>query len=109
MSEVDVAAVTHGEAPDPSAPFVCRRQRGGEVIEDTGGGVGAVELDGDQLHDPREQVADADVLLHLLEEALDLPCSIQPEPHQVPHHLHPSCKLITQKTTMVCQLLSVTV
>lgn len=89
------------EAPDPGAALARRRQRGGEVVEDAGGGVGEVELDGEELHDPREEVADADVLLHLLEEGHDLPGPVQTQPQQAPHHLCPSRGL--QVTKQCCE------
>jgi hypothetical protein len=94
LPEVDVPGVPHGEAADPGAALLRRRQRGGEVVEDAGGGVRVVELDGDELHDPREEVADADVLLHLLEEGHDLARPVQSEPHQVTHRLRPPCGLV---------------
>jgi len=97
LPEVDVPGVPQRQAADPGAGLARRRQRGGEVVEDAGGGVREVELDGDELHDAREEVADADVLLHPLEEGHDLAGPVQPQPHQAPHHLRSSCGLIDTK------------
>lgn len=94
LPEADVPGAPEREAADPGAALARRRQRGGEVVEDAGGGVREVELHGDELHDAREEVADPDVLLHPLEEGQDVPGPVQAQPHQAPHHLRPPRRLV---------------
>jgi hypothetical protein len=94
LPEAGVPGVPEREAPDPRAALARRRQRGGQVVEGAGGGVREVELDGDELHDAREEVADADVLLHPPEEGQDVARPVEAQPHKAPHRLRPPRRLV---------------
>lgn len=86
--------IAQNESADPGGGLVRGRKSGSQVVENAGSGVSAVELDGDEFGDAGEHVVDANVLLHSLEEARDLPHSIQSDPYQVPHQLSSPCRLV---------------
>lgn len=68
LSKLRVTVISQLQASNPSIPFLRRRQRRGQVIEDTSGGVSAIELDENKLDNSCEKVIDSYIFLHFVEK-----------------------------------------